>query len=303
MDFQVIKTTTKKLKQYLVSNVNHQCQLCHCDTPLSQQWVCTTCERELPFSPAACITCAAPLKSSSDRQCGQCLINPPSLDRLITCFDYLYPINKWLPAFKFSRQTALAPWLANHLANSIINRSYTNIDQNNRSGFENQNLRANALTKKNSEENGLTFNNLKKNNLAKSNLKNSNLKKSYLENHLPLMPEAIIAVPLHGKRLKQRGYNQSELIAKQLSRLLGIPLLTDAVIRTKKTEAQSGLSLKQRQSNILQAFQVSQNLPAHIALVDDVFTTGSTLNELSRQLKLAGCEFTQGWVIAHAPLA
>ena len=299
----MIKTATKKLKQYLVSNVNHQCQLCHCDTPLSQQWVCTTCERELPFSPAACITCAAPLKSSSDRQCGQCLINPPAIDHLITCFDYLYPINKWLPAFKFSRQTALAPWLANHLANSIINRLYNNIDQNTPNGFENQNLKTKALTKKNPLENGLTINNLKKNKLAKINLKNSNLKKSYLENHLPLMPEAIIAVPLHGKRLKQRGYNQSELIAKQLSRLLGIPLLTDAVIRTKKTEAQSGLSLKQRQSNILQAFQVSQNLPTHIALVDDVFTTGSTLNELSRQLKLAGCEFTQGWVIAHAPLA
>lgn len=249
----MIKAVTKKLKQTLVDNINHQCQLCHCDTSLSQQWVCTTCEVELPFSPAACITCAAPLKSNTLKQCGQCLINPPAIDRLITCFDYLYPINKWVPAFKFSQQTALASWLAKHLADSIITDS--------------------RLT----------------------NSVSANAQAEFL-------PEAIIAVPLHGKRLKQRGYNQSELIAKHLSRLFDIPLLTGAVIRTKVTEAQSGLSLKQRQSNIRQAFKVTQELPDHMAIVDDVFTTGSTLNELSRQLKLAGCQRTQGWVIAHAPL-
>jgi ComF family protein len=112
----------------------------------------------------------------------------------------------------------------------------------------------------------------------------------------------IIPVPLHSQRLRQRGYNQSLLIAQRLAKQLKLPLNMHCVKRHKKTQAQSGLSLKQRQRNIKQAFTVTTKPPSKVILVDDVFTTGSTINELAQTLKSAGSLYIEAWVIAHAPL-
>ena len=97
----------------------------------------------------------------------------------------------------------------------------------------------------------------------------------------PYLPEAIIPIPLHAKRERQRGYNQAHIIAQTIGELSRIPIVTDAVVRTQYTKAQSELDREHRLDNVAQAFSVSLTklcAYSHIVLVDDVLTTGSTLN-------------------------
>lgn len=98
-------------------------------------------------------------------------------------------------------------------------------------------------------------------------------------------PQLILPIPLHKKRQQQRGYNQALEIARLLSQSLQIPLDYESCERLKATEPQSSLSAKQRQKNIKNAF--SENIArkvSHVAVVDDVVTTGNTVREFCRQL-------------------
>lgn len=103
--------------------------------------------------------------------------------------------------------------------------------------------------------------------------------------------DALVPVPLHPKRLAERGYNQSELLAKAISTLIGIPV-ADALIRTTNTSPQVTLSRDNRLENLKGAFDVKpgwQPQPGHrYLLIDDVRTTGATLNECVVTLVLAG---------------
>ncbi|MBV34628.1 MAG: competence protein F [Rickettsiales bacterium] len=110
-------------------------------------------------------------------------------------------------------------------------------------------------------------------------------------------PQAILAVPLHPKRLQERGFNQSDIIAKHLSQSLGIPTASN-LSRVKDTPHQIGLSEKQRRKNLNNAFDVRGSLPAHIALVDDVVTTGSTVNEATRVCLKHGAQRVDVWCLA-----
>ncbi|GAA0204584.1 hypothetical protein GCM10009123_09990 [Kangiella japonica] len=110
-------------------------------------------------------------------------------------------------------------------------------------------------------------------------------------------PEAILAVPLHPKRLQERGFNQSEIITKHLSQSLGIPTAGN-LIRVKNTPHQIGLSEKQRRKNLNNAFDVRGTLPSHIALVDDVVTTGSTVNEATKLCLRYGAQRVDVWCLA-----
>lgn len=111
---------------------------------------------------------------------------------------------------------------------------------------------------------------------------------------------SVLPVPLHPGRLRQRGYNQALEIARPLLRH-GWPLNRCDCRRTKPTQAQSGLPAGDRQRNIRGAFSVRSNLEGQtILLVDDVMTTGATLNELARALKDAGAREVVAWVIARA---
>ncbi len=119
----------------------------------------------------------------------------------------------------------------------------------------------------------------------------------------PARPEAIVAVPLHIARLRQRGYNQAWEIAKALSAAFGIPLLRDALMRTRATSAQTGLDAEARRKNMRGAFVVANEraLPDHIAVVDDVMTTGTTARECARVLRRAGVSRVDVWALARAP--
>lgn len=112
------------------------------------------------------------------------------------------------------------------------------------------------------------------------------------------LPQAIVPIPLHSNRLRERGFNQSQLIAKHLTRKLDIPLLEHALIRIKDTPHQIGLKAVERRKNLKRAFTVKQELPKHIALIDDVVTTGSTIQEASKQCLKHGVERIDVWCLA-----
>ncbi len=115
------------------------------------------------------------------------------------------------------------------------------------------------------------------------------------------LPDAIVAVPLHRNRLKQRGYNQAELLANYLSRHLYIPVIKGKIIRHKLTHEQTRLNLHQRKRNIRNAFKVPAGMPKRVAIVDDVITTGSTADELARTLKKQQVKQVDIWCIAKTP--
>lgn len=105
--------------------------------------------------------------------------------------------------------------------------------------------------------------------------------------------DCIVYVPATKKAVKRRGYNQTELLAKSLSKRTGISLISGAVQKTKETEAQKGLTRKQRCENLKNAFKVAK--PQDIAgknvlIVDDVLTTGATADEISKAVLAAGAK-------------
>ncbi len=110
----------------------------------------------------------------------------------------------------------------------------------------------------------------------------------------------IIPMPMHHERLKQRGFNQALEIARHLARQLEIELDFTSCRRTKLTPPQASLPLKERIRNIQGVFNCSRNLDGlNIALVDDVMTTGASLNELAKTLKQAGAAHVECWVVAR----
>ena len=116
------------------------------------------------------------------------------------------------------------------------------------------------------------------------------------------LPERLLPVPLHPARLRQRGYNQSLELARPLSRQLDIALDRSCFQRILNTPPQADLPRRQRLHNLRGAFRLSPPPEArHVALVDDVVTTGSTVNELARLLLRAGVQRIDVWAVARTP--
>ena len=104
--------------------------------------------------------------------------------------------------------------------------------------------------------------------------------------------EEIIPVPLHRSRRKKRGFNQAEILARGLASATGIPVRTDVLFRVKKTSPQKSLGKRERQANLKGAFAVSGtwNPRKNVALIDDIYTTGATLERAAKMLKKAGAQ-------------
>lgn len=120
---------------------------------------------------------------------------------------------------------------------------------------------------------------------------------------VPARPELLIPVPLHAARLRERGYNQALELARPLARAFAIPLRADLLLRTRATPPQTGLDAKTRRRNLRGAFAVAAAaaLPGHVALIDDVMTTGATLHECARVLRRSGVARVDVWALARAP--
>lgn len=137
--------------------------------------------------------------------------------------------------------------------------------------------------------------------------KNARLLGSLLADHLrqrPELPDCIIPVPLHKNRYQERGFNQSIEIARTVAAQLNLRLDVNACVRQRDTPHQMGLSAKQRTSNIKEAFSVpKKRLPyQHVAILDDVMTTGATTGEMANVLKQAGVNQVEVWVCAKTRL-
>ena len=118
----------------------------------------------------------------------------------------------------------------------------------------------------------------------------------------PALPELIVPVPLHVSRLRQRGFNQALELARPLGKHFGVPVRTWGLERLRSTDAQSGLDAEERTANVRRAFRV-RDLPTvnHVAVVDDVMTTGATLAACTLALLEAGIERVDVWALARTP--
>ncbi len=109
----------------------------------------------------------------------------------------------------------------------------------------------------------------------------------------PKAPDVMMPVPLHGRRLRQRGFNQSLLLAREASGIFGVPLNYTNLRRTRFTEQQANLSAEERKRNVAGAFVLESPGDVRgrrVALIDDVYTTGATIKECAKILKKAGAE-------------
>lgn len=113
--------------------------------------------------------------------------------------------------------------------------------------------------------------------------------------------DVIVPVPLHAKRLRERGYNQSLEIARPVAEQLGVRLDYQSVQRTRATPPQASLPPKARQRNVRNAFKVTGSFKgARVAVLDDVMTTGHTVNAFATCLKKTGAKSVEVWVVARA---
>lgn len=119
-------------------------------------------------------------------------------------------------------------------------------------------------------------------------------------------PELILPVPLHARRLRRRGFNQSYLVAKWIGKKLKIPVNFKILRRVRWTVPQVSLGREERLKNLKQVFQIqwpkNSAIPNHVALVDDVVTTGTTVNTLAKLLIQSGVKRVDVWCLAKAVL-
>jgi ComF family protein len=112
--------------------------------------------------------------------------------------------------------------------------------------------------------------------------------------------DAIIPMPLAPARLRERGFNQAHELARYLGRVLRLPVVANGCRKVTETPPQAALPWKERARNVRGAFVCDVDLAGlRVAIVDDVMTTGATLNELARNLKHAGALHVSGWVVAR----
>ncbi len=118
------------------------------------------------------------------------------------------------------------------------------------------------------------------------------------------MPDAVIAVPLSPKRLRQRRYNQSEWLARHIAPALSVPLISNAVMRAHTNIPQVGLNSRARWENVRDQFSVPETRRVsikdrHLLIIDDVVTTGATLQALARTLKKSGAKTVRALTLAQ----
>ena len=117
------------------------------------------------------------------------------------------------------------------------------------------------------------------------------------------IPDVIVPVLLHRKRLRKRGFNQALEIARVLSKQIGGVISVQDILRARETHAQMELAAKHRHANVKDAFTLSVPKPLfksrHVVIIDDVMTTGNTVNEVAKRINMAGAERVDVWCVAR----
>jgi len=124
---------------------------------------------------------------------------------------------------------------------------------------------------------------------------------AYIQERGAARPECLIPVPLHRKRLRERGFNQALELSLTVASCLDIPVDYRSVIRCVDTKPQAELNMAQRRRNVRGAFQVQRPVASrHVAIVDDVMTSGNTCESLAKALLATGVRRIDVWVVARA---
>ncbi len=218
-----------------------QCILCR-NLTCRQLDICRACESDLPWLRACCPYCAEP--SVNLLPCARCLQKPPVFSATLCGFEYRFPIDVLIHAFKDS-QHLFCGYVLTHLAYGHHRKTLENI----------------------SDEDLL-----------------------------------VVPVPLHPRKHRARGFNQSQLIAKQLADLIPAKVDETLVRRVVDTPDQKNLPVTARKHNLKNSFEVKRNLKGErILLVDDVVTTGATITALSDSLIQSGASDVIVFAVARTP--
>lgn len=209
-----------------------------------------------------CPVCAAPLGTAAPA-CGACLAKPPAFDATLAIWQYAFPADRLVLMLKFGRRLASADFLA-----------------------------AGMLAGAHPEGG------------VKQHAGPSQVLLGPLGGERRVAAFAggaiIMPVPLSAARLRERGFNQAVEIARPLARALQLPLDVSSLLRTRDTAPQSQLPWRARQGNVRHAFACSTDLSGKaVIVVDDVMTTGATLNAVARALKDQGASRVSNWVAAR----
>ena len=196
--------------------------------------ICKDCWQDLPWQANTC--CAQCGLASKHTVCGSCISAPPFYDATTALFEYAYPVDALLQAFKYQHQLHLG-----HL-------------------------------------------------LAQIRLKQFH----------PSTIDCLVPMPMHPARLQERGFNQSVELVNSIAKQRPLAVATQHCHRIKNTPPQASLPLKDRVNNIKGAFRCDDYFKGkHVAIVDDVMTSGASLNELAKTLKQAGAATVSCWIIAR----
>ena len=235
-----------------------------CGQEAGARAVCVACRADLPLLPLPCCpVCATPLGHAATA-CGACLARPPAFDATLATWPYAFPVDRLVLMLKFNRRLASADFLA-----------------------------AGMLAGAHPEGG------------VKQHAGPSQVLLGPLGGQGRVAAFAggaiIVPVPLSAERLRLRGFNQSVEIARPLARALHLPLDVTSLVRTRDTAPQSLLPWRARQSNVRHAFDCSVDFSGRsVIVVDDVMTTGATLNAVARTLKDHGAARVVNWVAMRA---
>jgi ComF family protein len=242
------------------------CRACH---RWQSHTFCSACTLSAGLDQPRCHRCALPV-SFGQTLCQACEDLPPVFDHAIAALDYALPWSHLIARLKFRHDTALARALARMLTMSVQQRwaPRPGARPPGGSGARQPPGAARRLR--------------------------------------PGAPTVLLPMPLSPQRLRERGYNQSALLAAHLGQSLALPVVREGLVRIQHTERLMGLDIEARAQHIRGAFAahplwVRALRGRHVALIDDVLTTGATANEAARVLWQAGAREVSVWVVARTP--
>lgn len=250
------------------------CRVCH-------RWqastLCSQCLTLAALDTPRCVRCGLATRTVRLEPCERCEDWPPAFDHAVAALEYVSPWSSLIAALKFREDPALAGFLGHLLARQVAQRWAC--PPSTVAARDARSTRRTSATPR-----------------AQSAV-------------LPMRrgaPTAVIPVPLSAQRLRERGYNQAWLLARHAARPWQLPVLPRALIRQRDTARLMSLDADERAQQIRGAFSVNpallpQVVGRHVAVVDDVLTTGATLNEIASTLWLAGAREVSVWVVARTP--
>lgn len=242
-------------------------EMCHLCYGSATSRLCSSCYESLPLNDqASCSLCDLPLLLVESIFCHGCIQKPPSFDLALCAWRYEAPINQLITSLKEKHCHFWIPSLSQPLLRKI-QKCYIHLD---RPSQPPQTPSAPSA--------------------------------SVMRSVHPL-PDILVPIPIHWTNRMTRGYNQSQLIAQYLASQVKRPV-TSVLKKQIRTPAQKGLTRQQRQRNLQSSFVCKHKVEGiHIALIDDVMTTGATAEAAAQLLKQHGAKRVDIWALARTPKA